>query len=200
MDALTLIMISALATAVANLKGGEVEYWQRLIQAAILNPSLVIPGFPTWKTIEVGIHSCKCAYLKALDGLSTVSSWARDVVNQDVFALSSVRQTVELVKISVREMGFASSTSYKDVQTWGEANNLDPAQAEDAGYYIQQHGESLPLYQSVYFAMKAITGSGRDPSILEVYRSDDGLHLSGSLGKPDDLYGPGYVFVFRRRA
>ena len=44
-----------------------------------------------------------------------------------------------------------------------------------------------------------IIDSDCNPSILKVYRNDDGLHLNGDNGKPENLYNPDYSFVFRRR-
>jgi len=160
----------------------------------ILEPHLQI-----WKTIEVGIHSGKYSFIVNLDRVCTVSDWAQDIIGQNAFVVSSVRQAVELVKASVGEMGFTKLTPYKEIQAWGNSHDLDPARCEDAGYYIREHGKDHAMGQSVYFAMDSIADSDRDPSILKVYRDDDGLHLIGGSGEPGNLCGPDGVFVFRRR-
>ncbi len=63
--------------------------------------------FPTWKTVTLGTHKNSDALTKAVEqGGAYIYSEARKIMSKPSFMVASEKSTVDLVLVSVRELGF----------------------------------------------------------------------------------------------
>jgi hypothetical protein len=83
--------------------------------------------FPIWKTIKLGTEKTPDEYRKALEEAGyRIGDWANDILNKVV--VSAQVSEVDLVNISVGELGFAEGAQYQDTAPvrWKWARNSAP--------------------------------------------------------------------------
>jgi hypothetical protein len=161
------------------------------------------PDFPIWKTVKLGTYKSPDGYRRALKQAHiSIGDWSNDILDRISYAQQEVE--VNLVVLSVFELGFNRSAKYKDlcVKALELGLQLCPAEVGPAlrlSYKDQPGGERLRI------AMKAITEShGRCDSIFEVVHEEeleydeDELWLGANCGVPDMCRRLRSRFVFVR--
>ena len=81
-----------------------------------LCPPETIFTFPTWKTIKLGIYKSANEYHKALKANGfKIGDWANNILGKSAFFTSPNETEVELVKITVAELGFKNGATRKEI-------------------------------------------------------------------------------------
>jgi hypothetical protein len=158
--------------------------------------------FPIWKTITLGMCKSPDEYRKALkQGRVSISDWGNDIL--DRIAYSQEKIEVNLVVLSVSELGFYRSAKYKDLCAKALELGLQLCPAE-VGLALRLSYKDQPCGERLRIAMKAINSYGCYDSILEVVHEveleyeEDELWLGGNCGGPDIRRRIRSRFVFVR--
>jgi hypothetical protein len=154
--------------------------------------------FAVWKTITLGTHKDVKSLKKQVekDGFK-VSDWAADIMGKPAFTLATEETSVDLVNVSVGELGFTKATPLRDIYARAIDLGLQLCPAE-VGPQLRRQYANQPNGEWLRVAMEAITGSGGSLRIFGVVHVGAGQWLGTSWGPPDGTWYPGLRFVFRK--
>jgi hypothetical protein len=162
------------------------------------NQTAVVHNFLIWKTIKLGIHKSADEYRKALKANGfKVSDWANDLLAKSAFSASSEEIEVELVKVSVAELGFKNGANRKDIYNRALELGLKLCPNE-VGPALRLQYTDQPMEEWLLVAMKPITDSDGCLGVFETVRNSDGLWFRGDGGDPFDFWGGDVRWVFLR--
>ena len=152
--------------------------------------------FPTWRTITLGTHKSASALLTALGSTGyRVSDWARDLMNQSAFTLAKKKVEVNLVRVTVKELGFPKGATRKEIYDRAAELGLKLCPAE-VGPALRLAYTDQPMGEWLLIAMNPITDSGGFPRLFRVDHDRDGLWLHTRWSDPVYVWNPGDEFVF----
>jgi hypothetical protein len=122
---------------------------------------------------------------------------ARDMLKQEAF-IGVIKETeVELVALSVAELGLENGSEYQQICARGLELGYELCPAEVGPRFRLQYPDLLRS-EAFTFAMKAIEDSEGELRIFSVGHSRDGQALDGSPGGPDYRWGRDNQFFFVR--
>ena len=169
-------------------------------------PSALTPPVPlssaddlaVWKAVKVGTFANIFALLGALDAAGcSLGDAAAQIVARPAFTLSSTRMEVELVAVSVAELGFHSdAAALIDVYARARQLGFELAPAETALQLRLQYLDQ-PLGELVV-GMEPIRTWAGEPVILAVANGGERLVVIGRDGRPDAQIPTTSRFVFVR--
>lgn len=153
-----------------------------------------------WKTIKLGTGpKTGNDFKKAIkDAGMRISDYANDILGKSAFKVSETEHEVDLVNMSVAELGFKDGARYDRICAKAQELGLELCPAE-VGPQLRLQYEGQPMNEWVIVAMEAITGSNGRLRVFRVVRSDDGTWLYGHYGDPDYVWNADSRFVFVRR-
>ncbi len=191
---LTLGQVEALVN-----KLGGMEGVQRFLSGELL-VSAIAKVWKTWKTIQLG-----CGLQTADDFRKAVKSagmkigdWANDILGKPAFTATESVTEVELVVVSVAELGFKDGATRKDIYIRAQEFGLDLCPPK-VGLQLRLQYTDQPKGEWLVIAMEPIIDSDGDLSLFSVGRDDDGRWLSARSGRPGLFCGGHDRFVFLRR-
>ncbi len=154
----------------------------------------------TWMTIKLGRQKSVEEIRQALKASgNNIGDWANDILGKPVFTVSETEQDVELVNVSVEELGFKQSACYADICKRALELGLDLCPAE-VGPQLRLQYKDQPRGTYVVVAMNAITDSDGCLGVFSVGRYDDGdQYLNAIYGSVGDIWHANDRFVFLRR-
>ena len=166
-----------------------------------LNPPATSPAqaveFPTWKTLKLGTHKDAAALRQSLvDEGFKIGSWAEDVFGK--VTVSSEEKEVDLVVLSVAELGFKKGARYDQICAKAQELGLELC-PDEVGPQLRKQYKDQPRREWIVVAMKALTVSGGYLSVFGVGHDVDGLWLDGYSGRPGSHWHADLRFVFVRR-
>jgi hypothetical protein len=145
------------------------------------------PATQIWRTIKLGTHTV--GQMKKAINPELISRWANDLLGK--LTVAPTPTEVDLVKMSVYELGFARGTTteplFRRIKELGE---LCPAEV-GLQLRIQYRGD-----ETIFVAMEPITGSADAPGVFALRCAHDGLWLGADYAGPDDFWAPGNRLVF----
>ena len=151
----------------------------------------------TFKIIEIGTHKDVKSLRKALEESGArIGDWASDILNKT--KLSKSKQSLDLVVLSVKELGFPQGAQLKDIYEAAKNLGLDLCPAE-VGPQLRLQYPDQPNGEWLVIAMEPIKDSDGDLSLFHVKHIDDDRWLSAYYGEPGHFWFAGYRFVFVRR-
>ncbi len=154
--------------------------------------------FAVWKTITLGTHKDAKSLKKDLERNGfRVSDWSADIMTKPAFTLASEETKIDLVNVSVGELGFTKATPLRDIYARAIELGLKLCPAETGPQLRRQHADQ-PNGEWLRVAMEAITASDGYPRIFHVAHDNFGRWLSTDWGGPDLAWDPDYRFVFRK--
>lgn len=124
-----------------------------------------------------------------------ISAYAREMIDQ--MTDFNLTEPVELVVVSVSELGFSDLTTTQAIYDKAQEIGLElvpPA----AALHARLHYLGQPAGEWLYVAMKPITVSGA-PRVFELWRAASSLWLRNEWAGPDRRWDPPGRFVFRVR-
>ena len=155
-------------------------------------------AFQVWKTIKLGTHKTAETLKAAIKqkGIE-VSDWSADIMGKPAFTLASQETTVDLVNVSVADLGFTKATALKDIYARALELGLSLCPVE-VGPQLRRQYTDQPKGEYLRVAMDAIADSDGSPNIFSVVHDDDDRWLNAHWGSPGILWSPATRFVFRK--
>jgi len=152
-----------------------------------------------WKTIKLGT-GLKTAddFRRALkdDGFN-ISDWASDILGKPAFKAADEDTEVDLVKVTVAELGFKNGARHNQIYERAKELGLGLCPPE-VGPQLRLQYQDQPNGEWILVAMEPIVDSDGDPRLFLVERSDSGLWLSSFWGDPGGFWDAGRQWVFCR--
>lgn len=145
----------------------------------------------TWKTIKINKKITKQDLEKA--GIN-VSSYAANILEKTEFK----KETVDLIKITVNELGFDSYATTEQIYAKAKERGLELCPAS-VGSVLRLEYKDQPKNEWLFIGMETIADRGGDPSVFYLVHDEGGLWLSSGWACPTDLWSPDGEFVFRLR-
>lgn len=188
-----------------KLSGENGEEWQRGLTKFLRkeNPwePVTVPELKVFKTIKLGTG------LKAADDFSRAlvengyqaSPWAKDIMGRPDFTVAPHEIEVDLVVVSVGELGFKEGATRRDIYKRAQELGLAPCPSE-VGPQLRLQYKDQPMDEWLLIAMEPISDSGGGPGVFGVERFSGGLWLGGHYGDPGDVWDAAarWVFLFRK--
>jgi len=196
---------------IAQVKAGRID--KATLQKFLDNPSgipkneakqdavpFVAPELKTWKTIKVGT-GIKTAedFLKAMkDAGHEIGDWAKDIMEKPTFTVSAEETELNLVVVSVAELGFPDGATRK--QIYDRALSIMELCPPEVGPQLRLQYTDQLKGEWLLVGMDPITGSYGDLYVFYVGRDGGGgSWLHGSDGGPDFQWSGDNQWVFVRR-
>jgi len=164
------------------------------------NPWQIGP-FKIWKTVKLGTMKDADEFRKAIKALGyKIGDLGNDILGKPAFRVSKTKVKVDLVNVSVAELGFKDGAKLSDIykKALGLGLQLCP---NEVGPQLRLQCRDQPIdgvnwmHRWIYVAMKPIARSGH-PLIFLVERTSDGCWLEGYDGDPDHFWKRQECFVF----
>ncbi|HPD73971.1 MAG TPA: hypothetical protein PLX95_01620 [bacterium] len=150
----------------------------------------------TFKIIEIGTHKDVKSLRKALEESGAqIGDYASDILNKT--KLSKSRQFLDLVALTVEELGFPKGARLEDIYTTAKDQGLDLCPAE-VGPQLRLQYFDQPTKEWLVIAMEPIKDSDGDLDLFSVKHYDDDRWLGASYGGPDRFWRAHARFVFVR--
>jgi hypothetical protein len=125
-------------------------------------------------------------------------SWANDIMGQPAFMVSQEPTSVELVLMTVAELGFKTGAKRSDIYQRALELGFELCPPE-VGPALRLAYADQPKNEWIWIGMEPITDSDGDPSVFDVVRDGDDRWLNASCGHPDYVWGGIDRCVFVRR-
>jgi hypothetical protein len=172
------------------------ELWDQLATEQALR--LPIIERPAWKVVKLGAHKNADSYRQALKKAGyEIGRWANDMMGHSNFKIIPKPVDVELVLVTVAELGFPDGATRKDI--YEKALSLDlqlcPPEVGPAlrlDYLDQPAGEYLLV------AMEPIAGSDGALHVFNVAHDDGPRWLGSYYGNPGHVWDGSYRWLFVR--
>lgn len=152
--------------------------------------------FNIWKTITLGLHNDADSYRSAIKKFGfQISDGANDILGKSAFTVTPTKETIDLVVVSVADLGFKNGATYKEI--------CDAALNQGLSLVLAEVGPALRLQykegqkgESLYIAMEPISDSDGCLRILDVVYDFGDLWLLTYYGRSHYGWGAGARFVF----
>lgn len=155
----------------------------------------------TWMTIKLGT-GLKTAddFRKALKaGRNNISDWVNNFLGKPAFTVSETERDVELVNVSVKELGFKKGACYADICKRALELGLDLCPAE-VGPQLCLQWKDQPKGKHVFVVINVNTTSDGLFDTFRVGCEDNGERYFESIyGRVDVDWDAHDFFVFMRR-
>lgn len=173
-----------------------IDFYQKILET----PVAKTVEWKMWMTVRLGTLKNVDEIRQALKtGGYFIGDRENDILGKPAFKVSETEQDVELVNVSVEELGFKQGACYADICKRASKLGLDLCPAEVGPQLrLQWKDQSKGTY--VVVAMEAIADSDRDLSVFSVGHYVDGKQcLRANCGDADDVWYSNVRFVFQRK-
>jgi hypothetical protein len=156
--------------------------------------------FPLWKTVKLGTG------LKTADDFRrafkknniNIGGWGNDILGQSTFTTSDKETELNLVNVSVAELGFKNGATRKDIYYRAKELGLELCPAE-VGPQLRLQYKDQPNGEWLLIGMEPISGSDGFLDVFDVGRDGGDLWLDGSGGRADGFWDGCGRWVFVRK-
>lgn len=161
-------------------------------------PPEQVPGLKVWKTIKLGT-GLKTAkdFRNELKKNNRIGVWGDDILGQSAFTVSDIEKEVDLVNISVEELGFKDGATRKDIYDRALELGLQLC-PEEVGPQLRLQYTDQPKGEWLRVAMEPIADSDGDLNVFDVAHDSDGRWLNGNNGHPDNFWNGDNRWLFLR--
>jgi len=125
-----------------------------------------------------------------------ISPDAEYMMDSKNFTTSKNRETIKLVRLKVKDLGFASGATTDQIYQKAKEFGLELCTSE-VGPYQRLKDAKQALGEWYRIAMEQIAAWDGRPHVFNLGRGDDGLWLSRNWANPMYEWFPEHVFVFR---
>ena len=152
-------------------------------------------NFPIWKTVTVGnLGNVKTARQRLEDGGIKISLRGGDILDRTTF--EDTEATLDLVRVSVKELGLKDGASTSEIYAAAERYGLSLCPAEVAPQLWLQYPDLLSRGECSLVAMEAIVDSNGPRFVFRLGHHDDGRWLYANGGRPDRRWDGNDRWVF----
>jgi hypothetical protein len=155
--------------------------------------------FPIWKTIKLGT-GLKVAddFREALKAAGChFGDWGNEILGKPAFTVSETEMEIDLVNVSVAELGFKGGTTFKKICDRAAELGLKLCPAE-VGPQLRLQYVDKPKGEWFLIAMEPITDSEDVLRVFYIAHDGDVLYLTGRHGHPGRFCCGFHRFVFLR--
>ena len=174
---------------------------QRVLKIAFCPPEATpdFPEFKVWKTIKLGTGFRNADdFRKALEsGGYRIGDWANDILGKPAFKVAAEKIEVDLVKVTVAELGFKDGARRDQIYERAKEIGLELC-PDEVGPQLRLQYRDQPNNEWILVGMESIFDSGGGLAVFGVGRRGSGLWLRGYWSNPDSFWGAGYRWVFVR--
>ncbi len=206
-DNQTAAFLAKLAECMPLLTATEMQGWiekpsalKAALKSALSLPHVIsLPGVMSgiWKAIELGIGPNDTAGFRAalLAAACSLSDAAKEIMNTPSFAIASSPVRLNLVAVTVADLGFVGRANYAHICSRGIDLGLRLCPAE-AGPQLRLQYLNQPKGEWVYIAMEPIADSFENARGFTVAHTDEGLRLNSHGGIRGVRYDMDNLFAF----
>lgn len=154
-----------------------------------------------WRTMRIGTPDLRTAndFRAALKAAGCkISGRASDMLNQPGFTAAAEESEIELVRLTVAELGFPKRATREDIYNRAKERGLDLCPAE-VGPRLRLEYKDQPKGEWLRVAIDPIRVLGGDPDVWDVGHDADGLWILGDCGYPGNFWNASNQWVFVRR-
>lgn len=184
--------------AVVNKLGGE-EGVQRFLSGELI-VSMAARVWKVWRTVKLGTGIKDAdSFRKALKQADcNIGDWGNNILCQSAFKVAEAETEVELVVVSVGELGFKDGATRADIYKRAQELGLDLCPNE-VGPQLRLQYKDQPKGEWLLIAMEPITASDGNLIVFYVKRYDGGEQWLSGYGSPDFFWDADDRWVFLRR-
>ncbi|MGP8199336.1 MAG: hypothetical protein ACLQU4_07530 [Limisphaerales bacterium] len=213
-DAQTAKFAAAVLTSMPEMPSDVMQQWienpkglQQALKKALCPPeekTAPAPNFKTFRTLKLGTGiSDGDGFRKALkEAEFSIGDLANDILGKPAFTASPEAKEVELVIVSVAELGFKKAATRKDIYARAIECGLVLCPAE-VGPQLRLQYTDQPKGEWLFIGMEPIDVAVldiRDLRIFDVeHRNNNELWLSSDNGDPGHVWKATDHWVFLRR-
>lgn len=192
--------IAAVIQNMPDIPGDVMQSWienpkglQRVLESVLRLPSEV----RVWRTIELGIGPKTVDDLRSAlrDGNLRLSDWASDIFGKPAFAVATEETEVDLVKVTVAELGFKQGAKSDQIYKRAKELGLELCPAE-VGPQLRLQYKDQPKGEWLLIGMEPILDSNGSPSTFSL--GLDAMGLNAGYGGPDAFSRADDRWVFVR--
>src|SRR3989344_3774226 len=157
-------------------------------------------AFRIWKTITLGTGLRTADEFRGAlksNGFH-IDDWGKDILGKPAFTTAPKETEVDLVVVSVAELGFKNGATRREIYERSQELGLELCPAE-VGPQLRLQYKDQPRGEWLLIGMEPITDSDGHPSVFSVECGDDGLWLGGNHGHPGSFWPCPNRWVFLRR-
>jgi len=184
--------------------GSELRQWwidnpSELQKALIVIGKIPCPELKIWKTIKLGAGFKNADdFRKAIkDCGMRISDWANDIIGKPEFTVNAGETEVDLVKVTVAELGFKDGARRDQIYERAKEFGLELCPSE-VGPQLRLQYKDQPLNEWILIGMEPIRGSDGDLDVFNVEHYVSGIWLVSDCGSPGDVWGDVIQCVFVR--
>lgn len=183
--------------AVFNKLGGDDGVRRFLAGELVVKP--VDRNWPTWKTIKLGTGFKNADdFRKAIkDCGMQIGDWANDMLGKPTFTAVTEATEVDLVKVTVGELGFKDGARRDQIYDRAKELGLELCPPE-VGPQLRLQYKDQSLNEWILIGMEPIRDSDGDLNVFCVGHGDGGIWLGGYCDSPDDVWYADNRWVFVR--
>lgn len=150
----------------------------------------------TFKIIEIGTYKDVKSLRKALEESGAqIGNWASDILNKA--KLSKSKQSLDLVALTVAELGFPEGAKLEDIYKAAKNQGLDLC-PDEVGPQLRLQYSNQPNGEWLVIAMEPIKDSFGDLYLFRVSCRRGDRWLRANYGRPDLFWGVDDRLVFVR--
>ena len=155
--------------------------------------------FKTWKIIKLGTGLKTAEEFRRVlrDGEFRLSDWASDILGKPAFKAADEETEVDLVKVTVAELGFKKGARRNQIYERARDLGLELCPPE-VGPQLRLQYQDQPNGEWILVAMEPIVDSDGDPRLFDVGRDASGLWLYSCWCAPGRFWDADDQWVFCR--
>ena len=159
----------------------------------------VAKNFQIWKTIRLGTGlQNACEFRGALkNGGFRIGDWGNNILGKPAFKVSPKETSIELVQVTVAELGFKDGATCKDIYERAIILGLELCPNE-VGPQLRLQYKDQPKDEWLRIAMEPIIDSGDDLGVFYVGHDVEGLWLYTFWFNSQNVWNPDNRWVFVR--
>jgi len=204
-DRQTAKFLAVVGENMPELSGDVMQGWiqnPKAVQKALSNafcPPEATSRFNVWKTIKLGTGLKTAEEFRRVlrDGEFRLSDWASDILGKPAFKAADEETEVDLVKVTVAELGFKKGARRNQIYERARDLGLELCPPE-VGPQLRLQYQDQPNGEWILVAMEPIVDSDGDPRLFIVERIGSELWLSSYWGSPGLFWGADGRWVFCR--
>ncbi|MBU1032772.1 hypothetical protein KJ937_02475, partial [Patescibacteria group bacterium] len=181
---LNLGQIEALVNKLGGMEGVR-KFLRDELVVRELDPKELKP----WQNIKLGTHA-KDELVRELEVSDFhVSDWAKDMMAQDAFTVATEEIELELIVVTVAELGFKNGASFKQICERAKERGLELCPAE-VGAQLRRQYQDQSYGEWLLIAMDPITASDGGLGVFRVGHGNGGFWLRSRNGRPGGPWDP----------
>ncbi len=155
--------------------------------------------FKTWKTIKLGTGLKTAEDFRRVlcdDGFN-LTNWASDILGKPAFTVAPKETEVNLVKVTVGELGFKNGARHDQIYERAKELGLELCPPE-VGPQLRLQYKNQPNDEYILIFMESIFDSDGDWRVFSVGCNASGMWLYGYWSDPSHGWGADDQWVFCR--